>query len=254
MSRSRKAFTLIELLVVITIIGMLMGLLLPAVQAAREAARRATCTNNQKNIGLASINYESTYRRFPGYVNEIVGSSDAASWVVVLLPKLERRDLYMKWEAGEGLLNGLGRLKIMECPSNPPEHTAETDTNSAMLCNTELFRANKTSRGIDWLSMHDGASNTMMLTETLNNHHWEEISPQINGFGLLPDVPDDDPSDTNNSDIGSNHGDGVVATFCDGHVLFISWSIDTVIKNMLIRGDDCDVVGGPVLDESMYMP
>ena len=233
-------------------------------QAAREAARRATCTNNQKNIGLASINYESTYRRFPGSVNKVGGSD--ASWVVVLLPNLERRDLYMKWEAGEGLVNGLGRLKIMECPSNPPEHTAESGTDSAMLCNTELFRANKTSRGIDWLSMHDGASNTMMLTETLNNHGWEDVNPQINGFGLVDDDDNSNTnnsntnnsntnnSNTNNSDIGSNHGDGVVTTFCDGHVLFISWSIDTVIKNLLIRGDDCDDPNGPVLDESMYMP
>jgi prepilin-type N-terminal cleavage/methylation domain-containing protein/prepilin-type processing-associated H-X9-DG protein len=254
MSRSRKAFTLIELLVVITIIGMLMGLLLPAVQAAREAARRATCTNNQKNIGLASINYESTYRRFPGIVSEVGGSE--ASWVVVLLPNLERRDLYMKWEAGSGPEEGLGRLKIMECPSNPPEHTAETDTSSAMLCNTELFRANKTSRGIDWLSMHDGASNTMMITETLNNHGWDDTSPQINGFGLVDgdDTSNTNNSNTSNSSIGSNHGDGVVTAFCDGHVLFVSWSIDTEIKNLLIRGDDCDVVGGPVLDESMYMP
>ncbi|NBS89483.1 DUF1559 domain-containing protein [bacterium] len=103
----QKGFTLIELLVVIAIIGVLIGLLLPAVQKVREAAARLQCTNNLKQIGLAMMNYESTYRMFPaGYLDNMTTNrpnSAATSnpdpitgwgWGALILPYLEQESLY----------------------------------------------------------------------------------------------------------------------------------------------------------------
>ncbi len=99
--RPRKTgFTLVELLVVIAIIGILIALLLPAVQAAREAARRSQCSNNMKQLGLATHNYHDTYKVFPPGVLAArlnAGMSthpNNMSWMPLLLPFMEQAPLY----------------------------------------------------------------------------------------------------------------------------------------------------------------
>lgn len=95
-SHRTAAFTLVELLVVIAIIGVLVALLLPAVQAARESARRMSCQNNLKNIGLACLNYESTFKAYPQgstngtWDNGLGRSVNGTSWHVQVLPYVEQ--------------------------------------------------------------------------------------------------------------------------------------------------------------------
>jgi len=116
----RPAFTLVELLVVIAIIGVLVGLLLPAVQAARESARRMQCGNNLKQIGLATHNYESTYKCLPAGRTSRGLSSHAA-----LAPYLEQGNaaeqinFSVPWNAPENTVARTLLVATFLCPSDP---------------------------------------------------------------------------------------------------------------------------------------
>ena len=73
-SERQAAFTLIELLVVIAIIAILAAILFPVFAKARESARKATCTSNQREIGLAFTMYTQDFdESFPN------GCSDPTS-------------------------------------------------------------------------------------------------------------------------------------------------------------------------------
>ena len=90
-TRSRFGFTLVELMVVIAIIGILVAILLPAVQAARETARRMQCSNNLKQIGLATHSYMDTFHsKLPsGSWHGVHGT-----WLVTLLPYIEQNGMF----------------------------------------------------------------------------------------------------------------------------------------------------------------
>ena len=201
------AFTLVELLVVITIISMLMGLLLPAVNSAREAGRRATCLNNEKNLALAAQNFDSSKRYFPGYVQRMTATATASgaagswpvSWVVMLLPYLERRDLYDLWSAAtvnpyatanQGTY--YSSLTILRCPSDPSDSGGAQSTWLSYVCNRGVNGLNNSALGVcqdqftattgsastytslpqvrvgtDFVSAHDGATTTLLLAESV---------------------------------------------------------------------------------------
>jgi prepilin-type N-terminal cleavage/methylation domain-containing protein/prepilin-type processing-associated H-X9-DG protein len=61
MKQRRSAFTLIELLVVIAIIAILAAILFPVFAQAKLAAKKAAAISNIKQIGVATIMYQTDY-------------------------------------------------------------------------------------------------------------------------------------------------------------------------------------------------
>ncbi|MDB5346391.1 MAG: prepilin-type cleavage/methylation protein [Schlesneria sp.] len=157
---SRRGFTLIELLVVIAIIAVLISLLLPAVQQAREAARRIQCQNNVKQLGLAALNFEATFKAFP--FNAITknnsqlpyipydpngpdaptpgaygGTQGRCSGMVPLLPYMDQTSVASvycfnkDWSDPSNVAALTLKFSVMQCPSTPTPGVVTYPTNAA---------------------------------------------------------------------------------------------------------------------------
>ena len=189
----RRAFTLVELLVVIAIIATLIGLLLPAVQSAREAGRRNTCMNNLKQVGNAMLQYDSQQQAMPGWRNKHPNANTigvGVGWPVVLLPSLERSDVYRSFE--QVLVSSVTGTtasrnpfaSVFVCPSSPPDSdsdpvmsyaanigstyvpgTAQKKGDGVLLDGVggATYSAARTS--LDTISSADGSMNTLLVAE-----------------------------------------------------------------------------------------
>jgi prepilin-type processing-associated H-X9-DG protein len=119
----------VELLVVIAIIGILIALLLPAVQAAREAARRSQCTNNIKQLTLATHTYHDVFKCMPmnNYVNPRPGRN-GFSWIAMTLPFFEQGTLHDQLDFNVELIDSANSnnrtlvetpIDTLLCPTDP---------------------------------------------------------------------------------------------------------------------------------------
>lgn len=110
----RSGVTRTDVVAAIVILCVLAGLLLPALQVTRDGgSRRAECISHLKQISLACLNHESTFKVLPnaGYdrdspptylgpnLRPATGDKQQAGWAYQILPFIEQSNL---WEGAGG--------------------------------------------------------------------------------------------------------------------------------------------------------
>lgn len=137
-TRAKYAFTLIELLVVIAIIAILTAILFPVFAQAREKARQSTCTSNQKQVGIAVLQYVQDYdETFPASnFNSLPPATGNSGYQLLLDP-------YVKAGVPAGSLPGK-ELSVWVCPNYSgvfPGTAGQSRPSSSYAANRTLFPA-----------------------------------------------------------------------------------------------------------------
>ena len=196
-SRKSAGFTLVELLVVITIIGILISLLLPAVQAAREAARRLQCSNNIKQLALASMSHESSLQFFPtggwdktwlGHPDRGFDKSQPGGWIYNILPFIEQQALHDLGSGSSGMSIEEANVKrlatpvsIMNCPTRRPAALYKYSTSAKFkLTNDAAFsavaRSDYAMNAGDYMQWRNASPATLQIGDTTTK--WDSMTYQ----------------------------------------------------------------------------
>ena len=209
-------------------IGVLVALLLPAVQAAREAARRNQSINNLKQLSLGILTYENAKRILPTQAICDKDGKPLLSWRVQILPYLEQKQLYDQFHLDEPWDSEHNKSLIPRMPrvyANPNAKVADGKTNYLAVAGKEcLFDG--TDKPVGLRNVTDGTSLTITIVEADADKAVEWTKP------------DDWHFDPNNPTAGLGHvrPGGWLAAFLDGHIEFISNSVDpSLVKAMMTK-------------------
>lgn len=252
--RPRRVFVAV---VIFAILILVLNGILPAVSSARWAARRNRCINNMKQLALALHLYSEKHGTLPpAYIPDQDGKP-MHSWRVLILPYLEREDLYDRYDFDEPW-DGANNRKlwsempdVFRCPSAELTRQyglldlPEFATNYFAVVGPEtLWRGNAAIqlRG----TIPDGTASTLMLIESVQPICWM----QPNDLGV------DDAVRQLTGDAGVGHptvSDGLLSieatcrvcntAFADGGVSEISREVPRSFAKALLT-----VAGGEKLD------
>ena len=174
--KSRDGFTLIELLTVIAIVGILAAILFPVFASAREKARQTACASNERQLGLALLQYaQDNDERFPLGVSQAVGQFEGVSWAGRIYPYID----------------STAAFACLDDPTvpNPSSYTAPA-ANQLAYAASYAYNSDIPLSVAGLISKFNAPANTVLLVE-------------VSGFAFNPA---DDPADPFGPAQGANHG------------------------------------------------
>lgn len=207
--------------------------LLPLMRAGRGPHPMGYCMNNLHCLTVALHNYHDQYGSFPpAYIADEDGRP-MHSWRVLILPYMERNDLYQAYDFNEpwdGPNNRkLAGINVREfsCPSDTGRLPTMTSYVAVVGPNT-VWPGTQTTR---LRSLSDGPSHTILLVEVVNSGiHWMEPR-DLHVLQMAPTI-----NPTAGHGISSTHEGIVMVSYADGRQVPIPETISPEeLRAMLTR-------------------
>jgi prepilin-type N-terminal cleavage/methylation domain-containing protein/prepilin-type processing-associated H-X9-DG protein len=204
---TRRGFTLIELLVVIAIIAILAAILFPVFARAREKARQASCSSNEKQIGLAMMMYVQDYdEMYPSVYDDGNGyPAGRIIWADKILPYVKNRELF-------------------RCPSQSINITAQLAglwPGSLQATRYQMPMSHVFPEGLSLpasMASFAAPAETVMILESSNAWYQHYCPRHVTApMALMPGPPQWINGQLNESTYPW-HNEGLNVAFCDGHV------------------------------------
>lgn len=254
----KRAISRSDSAVVFVIISIVTALLAPNVTSAPSPGFRMQCRNTLKQLIIGMHNYHDDFKRFPSAAGGVASAGaefqPAVSWRITLLPYLESKALYDRydltaaWDSAANAPLMAEKVDFYRCPSHARAVNIPADapqlTSYVLPTGPGTVFGDPARPAMNFKEISDGTSNTLLILEACGtNIIWSEprdIDVLNTPFGVnLPGPSKGLSSGT----ISGYHVAGAHVAFADGSVRFVPSTTSPAILKSAISASGNEETG-----------